>query len=231
VDIDDELTDLAGHIHGVVPLRDMLDRVSQLALEVVDKSDEVSVVLVAQPHESTIGGTSDAGRALDERQRQLGRGPCLDAAYGGSTVVANNLATDERWPKYSPTAVNLGIFSSLSVPLPVQEHVVGAINWYSRATDTFHDGHHDAAREFAAKVAVVVTNAHLFGSMQQMAANMQAAMASRAVIEQAKGVLMASMRCDADTAFGVLIEQSQYEQRKLREIAEEIVSRQRRPAD
>src|SRR5205085_12184500 len=139
--------------------------------------------------------------------------------------------TDERWPKYGPTAVEVGVLSSLSVPLPVQEHVVGAINWYSSETNTFHDGHHDAARDFAAKVAVVVTNAHLYGSMQQMATNMQAAMTSRAVIEQAKGVLMASMRCDADTAFGVLIEQSQYEQRKLREIAEEIVARQRRSTD
>jgi GAF domain-containing protein len=143
-------------------------------------------------------------------------------------VLAEDLATDERWPRYAKTAVDLGIRSSVSAALPVQEHVLGAINWYSRRPFTFGREHFDAASGFAARVAVIVTNAHRYGSMEQMAEHMQRAMRSRAVIEQAKGVIMATTHCDAEAAFQSLVDQSQHENRKLREVAEEIVGRQRR---
>jgi hypothetical protein len=124
--------------------------------------------------------------------------------------------------------VDLGIRSSISAALPVQEHVLGAINWYSREPATFGAEDFETVGDFAARVAVVVTNAHLYGSMKEMADHMRAAMQSRAVIEQAKGVIMATSGCDADGAFGSLVDQSQYENRTLRDVAEEIVRRQRR---
>jgi GAF domain-containing protein len=228
VSLDDDLSELTTWIHGTRPLVDVLDRVATIGLGAIDGSDEVSVVLVATPHEGTIGATSDVGHRLDERQRELGRGPCLDAAYGGSVVLVDDLAIDERWPRYGPSAVDLGIHSSISAPLPVQEHVVGAVDWYSHEPSTFAERHFQPALDFAARVAVVVTNAHLFGSMKDMADHMQMAMQSRAVIEQAKGVIMATSRCEPDAAFQSLVEQSQFENRKLRDVAEEIVSRQSR---
>jgi GAF domain-containing protein len=228
VSLEKELEELTSWVHGTRPLVDVLDRVAEIGRDVIDGTDEVSVVLAAAPHDATIGGTSELGRRLDERQRELGRGPCLDAAYGGTVVLVDDLATDPRWPDYAPTAIGLGIRSSISAPLPVQEHVVGAVDWYSREPSTFGAGDRPTVADFVARVAVVVTNAHLYGSMKDMAEHMRTAMQSRAVIEQAKGVIMATSGCDADAAFQSLVDQSQYENRKLRDVAEELVRRQRR---
>jgi GAF domain-containing protein len=226
--VDDQLSEVAGWIHGERPMVELLDRVAAIGREVIPAADEVSVVLVSNPHETTIGSTSEIGRLLDERQRDIGRGPCLDAAYGGEPVVAPDLATDPRWPKYTPLAVELGIRSSLSAPLPVQDHVVGAVDWYSRSAATFTPEHRTEARWYAARVATVIANLHLYGEMEQLARSMQLAMETRAQIEQAKGIIMATARCGPDEAFQLLVQQSQHENRKLREIAAEIVDQQQR---
>jgi len=126
-------------------------------------------------------------------------------------------------------AAETGVRSSLSLPLPYQGSTVGALNCYSREPAAFATpASLDAGLQVAEAVAVAVGNAEAHAQLADQAHNMRIAMDSRAVIEQAKGVIMASMSCDADTAFDVLRHQSQSENRKLRDIAQEIVQRQRR---
>ena len=219
------LAEVAKWVVADRPLKDTLVRVAEIGCVVIEPAEICSLTLVTTPHDLTMGGTGEIAEQLDERQRQVGRGPCLNAAEGGSWVIVDDMETEDRWPDYSPRALELGVRSSLSVPLPTQEHVVAALNWYSTKPGAFTAEHVRPAESFAAQVAVAVANAHHYNSVATTARQMQEAMATRAVIEQAKGILMAQSKVDPDQAFNMLVRASQRENRKLREIAAAIVER------
>ena len=199
----------------------VLGRVAELAKATVPGADEVSVSILVD------GGTTPAftgtmARDADERQYQAG-GPCVQAAETGEPVLMNDIAIEERWPDYTPTAARVGIASSMSMPLPTQRAVQGAINLYSRRRDAFDEDALALAETFAGYAGIAIANAHLYEATASHARQMEQAMASRAVIEQAKGLIMGQRRCTADEAFQVLARASQRSNRKLRDIAAEIV--------
>ena len=111
----------------------------------------------------------------------------------------------------------------LSVPLVASGATLGTITLYARDTETFTEGDARAAAIFAAQAAVVLANARAYWNLHDAAEGMQAAMQSRAVIEQAKGVLIATEACTADEAFALLARTSQRDNIKLRELARQIV--------
>lgn len=121
-----------------------------------------------------------------------------------------------------------GVLSSMSIPLPVQNASIGALNVYARRPHAFDPAAVALGERFAGfaadAVANAVANAVSFATATELAANMQRAMESRAVIEQAKGIVMANVGCDAGKAFELLVQQSQHENRKLRDIASELVA-------
>jgi AmiR/NasT family two-component response regulator len=111
------------------------------------------------------------------------------------------------------------------VPLPYQGASIGALNIYSTRPEAFATPESlDAGLQVAEGIAVAVVNAEAHAQVRDQARNMRVAMDSRAVIEQAKGVLMAQRHVDADQAFDILREASQRYNRKLRDIAEGIVA-------
>ncbi|MBB5111303.1 AmiR/NasT family two-component response regulator [Micromonospora echinospora] len=113
----------------------------------------------------------------------------------------------------------------MSIALPIQEAVTGALNLYGSSAHAFDQSSIDLAEEFAAYAAVALANAHLYESTSTLAQQMREAMRSRAVIEQAKGIIMGQRRCSADEAFTLLAKLSQDTNRKLRDVAEALVAR------
>jgi transcriptional regulator with GAF, ATPase, and Fis domain len=218
------LAALAKVILGKESLDAILYRVAQLAKMTIPGIAEVSVTLVAGDHANTAAFTGELAQQLDERQYEQGYGPCLDAAQAGATVLIEDMVAESRWPRFTPLAADLGVRSSLSVGLPVQQEVIGALNLYAMRTQTFDPAAANSARTFAGYAAVALANASIYTSTAELAAQMQAAMESRATIEQAKGIIMAQLRCDAQAAFDVLTKRSQHANRKLRDIAAEIVA-------
>jgi len=116
------------------------------------------------------------------------------------------------------------VLSSLSVPLPFQGATIGALNNYSRSTGSFTEGDVAIGEEVAGFVAIAVGNAAATARATDDVANMRKAMASRAVIEQAKGILMERYRITAEQAFTLLTHASQRSNVKLREVAEELTA-------
>jgi GAF domain-containing protein len=172
----------------------------------------------------TAAFTGEAAIALDERQYEADHGPCLHAARSSDVVVVPDTSADDRWPQYASAAAARGVRSSLSVPLPVRRQVTaGALNFYATDAAAFSDDVIELAQTFAGQAAVAITNAELFHATSTLAEQMQQAMASRAVIEQAKGILMRERRCSADDAFAVLVRLSQEGHQKLRDVAQRIV--------
>jgi AmiR/NasT family two-component response regulator len=115
------------------------------------------------------------------------------------------------------------------VPLPIQDKYIGALNIYSGEPDAFGDDDVAAGQTIAAYAAVAVHNAQTFTKAGELARDLTKAMESRAVIEQAKGIIMHERRCTADEAFALLSRVSQEANIKLRDIAAEMVARATRP--
>jgi GAF domain-containing protein len=202
----------------------VLARIADLAKQTLPGADEVSVTLVRGTSARTAAFTGSLALELDEWQYRRGHGPCLDAAAAGASLSITDMAAEPRWPDWSRRAQAAGAGSSLSIGLPVQESVTGALNIYSVKPEAFDDDTIILAQTFAGYAAVALANAHLYDATATLAQHMQAAMESRAVIDQAKGIIMGERRCTADEAFAILTKVSQDSNRKLRDVAAALVA-------
>ncbi len=211
-------------------LRAVLGRVADVAKRTLVQDGEVSVTLLRGRHAYTAAFTGPVALTLDETQYEQGYGPCLDAAVSAQLLHIQDMATETRWPDYAPVAAAQGIPSSISVGLPIQEAVLGALNLYERKPDCFDDATLEVVRNFAAYAAVAAANAHLYEDAATQARQMHEAMEHRAVIEQAKGIIMGDRRCSAQEAFDILRQLSNASSRNLRDVATTLVTEaQKRP--
>ncbi|HWC36271.1 MAG TPA: GAF and ANTAR domain-containing protein [Mycobacteriales bacterium] len=217
-------TELGGLALGGLPLNDVLDRTAELAKTVVRLPIEASVTLIEGEHATTPSYTAQLALDLDHTQYDLGYGPCLAAAEAAHRVLIPDVKTDNRWPDFATAALDRGVASMLSVPLPVQRQVIGALNLYAQQVDVFDDRTVALGVRFGAYAAAAIANTKLFTSAAELAQQMAQAMASRADIEQAKGILMAQRRCSADEAFDLLVNLSQTSHRKLRDVAGVVIA-------
>jgi len=206
-------------------LEDVLGEITSIAQRGIPGAEAVSITLVRGDKAFTAAYSGEMALAADELQYEQGYGPCMDAGRGGVVLRVDDMATEERWPDYvSHVLAETPVRSSLSVPLPYQGATIGAINIYATQPAAFATPESLSAGLDAAEViAVAVANADAHWRLGEQARNMRVAMDSRAVIEQAKGVLMAQRHVDAEQAFEILREASQRYNRKLRDIALGIV--------
>jgi GAF domain-containing protein len=203
----------------------VLEQIAALAKRTIPGAAEVSVTLVRGKDAHTAAFTGELALSLDESQYEHGRGPCLDAAESGETFSLPDMSSETRWPDMAADALQAGCHSSLSIALPVQDRVTGALNIYGLKPGAFDDDALSLAQTFAGYAAVALANAHLYATTATLAQQMQAAMDSRAVIEQAKGIIMGDRRCTSDEAFLLLRKLSQDTNRKLRDVAAALVAR------
>lgn len=210
---------------GDTDLNGVLGRIAGLAKQTIAGADEVSVTLVRDQKATTAAFTGELALTLDESQYESGHGPCLDASAAAAIFSVPHIAADNRWPHWASRARENGVNSSLSIGIPVQETVTGALNIYATKPEAFDNDAVLLAQTFAGYAAIALANAHLYDATATFAQQMQAAMESRAVIEQAKGIIMGDRHCTPDDAFRILTKISQDSNRKLREVAVALVAR------
>jgi GAF domain-containing protein len=203
---------------------EVLDEVTGIARRGIPGAESTSITLIRGDRGFTAAHAGEMALAADELQYQEDAGPCLEAGRGGVILRVDDMRNETRWPNYAPRVLETGVRSSLSIPLPFQDVSIGALNNYSTEPAAFATpASLEAALEVAEVVAIAVANARAHAELGEQARHMRTAMESRAVIEQAKGVLMAQRHIDADQAFEVLRDASQRYNRKLRDIAAGIV--------
>ncbi|MCO1598391.1 GAF and ANTAR domain-containing protein [Micromonospora sp. RHAY321] len=207
-----------------VDLDAVLAKIAELAKRTIPGASEVSVTLIRGDDAHTAAFTGELAVALDEWQYEQGHGPCLDASAATETLSVPDMSTESRWPDWAKRAREAGASSSLSIGLPVQEKVAGALNIYGTEPDAFDEEAMILAQTFAGYAAVALANVHLYDTQATLARHMQAAMANRAVIEQAKGIIMGERRCTPEEAFAILAKLSQDTNRKLRDVASTLVA-------
>jgi GAF domain-containing protein len=222
--VDELWRDLSQVVLADRPLNEVLDEVTGIAARSIPGAESTSITLVRGDKAFTAAHTGEMALAADELQYERGYGPCMDAGRAGVVIRIDDMRTEQRYADYTPRVLEVGVRSSLSMPLPYQGSSIGALNVYSSDPAAFAaEESEQAATAVAEAVAVAVANADAHDRLAEHAKNMRLAMESRAVIEQAKGVLMAQRRVNADAAFEILREASQRYNRKLRDIAQGIV--------
>lgn len=160
----------------------------------------------------------------DDAQYRDGDGPCLRAARTGEEVRVDEMPAERRWPAFAARAVSLGILSSLSMPLYADSRPIGALNLYARRPGAFGPEETARARNFSPNASGALTLALRMASCDDLTDQLRASIASRAVIDQALGVIMATERCPHDRAFALLRTVSQNTNTRLRDLAADIVA-------
>jgi GAF domain-containing protein len=201
----------------------VMDKVAALTKRTIPGAAEVCVTFIQGGKATTAAYTGALALHLDERQYDTGYGPSLDSIVGGQPIHIDDMATETRWPDFAAEANKHGARSSLSIPVPVQREVNAALNIYGTEVGAFDEAALELAQTFAAYAGVALANMHLYEAQGKVAEQLQTAMASRAVIEQAKGILIGAPSCSPEDAFDLLVQLSQESNRKLRDVAQALV--------
>jgi GAF domain-containing protein len=213
-------------------MESLLQTVAEQVTSVLPGDLAASVTLVVKGLPSTVASTRRVAVELDQRQYEFDQGPCLHSARSGEATEIADTRTDTRWPDYARCAAEQGNRSSLSVPLVIDEdeRVFGALNLYAQRPDAFDEDSRSVAMAFGPYAAVAAGNVYAYQNARNMTDNLQAALENRAVIEQAKGMLMERYKVTPDHAFRLLAVTSMTGNRKLRHVAEDLVRTGELPA-
>ncbi len=205
------------------PLSEVLEEVVLLAKQVLPETPEVSVTLLKGDHAETSAFTGAVAIELDERQYDTGFGPCLDAAASGEKIKLVMADPDNPYPDFAEMAQRQGVSHSMSVGIPIATPTVGALNVYGSTGRPFTADAERIVGTFASFAGIVLASAGLHQDLADLAGQLNSAVRSRAVIDQAKGVIMAQNRCSGDEAFQLLVRTSQNRNLKLRLLAQQLV--------
>jgi GAF domain-containing protein len=207
-------------------LTELLTRVAEMAGHAIPGADGVGLTLLraddpARPE--LVVTDADFVRRLDEVQYDLGEGPCVTAAREAVSVRSGSLSNDSRWPRFGARIRRMNVRSVLSVPLLTGNGVVGALNVYAYVDDAFDERAEQVGDLFAAPAAISVQNAQILNHAQRLVTQLQSALTSRPLIDQAIGVLRSRSGDTAQQAFEKLRDISQTEHRKLHDVAAAVV--------
>ena len=176
-----------------------------------------------------VSANSDAAAQLERVQQTSKQGPCHEAYTTGTAVVVNNLATTTQWPIYQQQAVELGFHSVLGIPMQVGDRRLGALNVYHDETREWTDDEVRAARVLADIATSYVLHASNLDQADRLNEQLQHALDSRIVIEQAKGLIAGESGISLDAAFETLRSHSRNSQATLRRVADAVVNLGLRP--
>lgn len=205
--------------HAVV---DLLQTIVSVAVGVLPVLNGVSVTLAtgASSYQTT-NASSARIRSVDESQYASDSGPCIDAIVTGREVTAAIPAL--AWPEFSAAATDESIRSVWSLPLTVEQRPTGALNLYSSSEAPWQTPAAEPVRLLARQAAAVLQTGMALVHNEHVNLTLRRALETRTVIGQAQGVLMARQAITPDEAFDILRRASQRTNRKLRDVAAEIV--------
>jgi GAF domain-containing protein len=217
----DQLADLRS---SPVTVEEALERVVASA-DALFGVDGTALMLVDRDQALRNLAVSDARAGLlEELQAEHSEGPCVDAFEDKQPVAADDLASDDRWPEFGPAAAGGGLLAVLASPIPYSDHAVGVVAVFAGDPHPWTEAEEEAIVAFTELVALLILNAMEATERGRLAAELQLALSSRVVIEQAKGVLVGRHGLTTRQAFERLRRQARDQRRPLSEVAQAVVS-------
>lgn len=214
---------------------DVVELLSGLTTDCARLLDVASAgLLLADGHGAlhVLAASSERTRDLEMFQLQREQGPCLDCYRTGAPVEVDDLAAEaERWPHFVAAALAAGFVSVHAVPLRLRDTVLGALNLFGNQVGPLPPDDLDLAQALAHVASIALVAEKAAGDRETINQQLQQALTSRILIEQAKGVLAQLGNLEMDQSFAVLRRYSRDHNRRLSEVAREVVSRQLSAAD
>lgn len=211
---------------------DMLEMLAQLTTNCASLLDVASVGLLLADDRGVLhlaAASSERTQQLELFQLQRNEGPCLDCYRSGAAVSVPDMAAEqERWPQFSRAALGAGFKSVHAVPMRLRGRVLGALNLFREGVGVLEDSDLDLAQALAHVACVAIVNEKSASDHLTVNSQLQHALTSRIVLEQAKGVIAQSGGLEIDDAFKVLRRYARDNSRKLGDIAQEVVNRELR---
>jgi GAF domain-containing protein len=202
----------------------ILHRACLQAVHAIPEADAASVTLLRGDDPHTAATTDEVAAEIDHAQCRAGEGPCLDAAKSGEVMRVSVADAGGLWPAFTAAATRSGVTSYLSAPLFVDKEYHGSLSLYGNQPHGFRKLDAALLELYTAAAEGALGNARRYLLSRQHIEQLRAALSSRAVIDQAKGILMAANRITADEAFERLVRRSQRANVKLRDVATRIVT-------
>ena len=202
----------------------LLGRICEPVAAAVPGVDEASITLMRDREAITAATTNEIVARLDSRQYATGDGPCIRAALSGELVRVSIAEAREAWPVFACDAEAAGFGSFLSAPLAVEDGYAGSVNCYSVRGHGFAEVDEKLLCLYTT-VATLALRLHVrYARTRDAAEHLRKMLDSRAVIDQAKGILMAIRQITSEEAFTLLVEQSQRENIKVYDLAIRLIN-------
>lgn len=207
-------------------LQSALQAVVDLAKTTIPGASEVSISLVSTEKADTFVSTGQLATDLDEHQYERNYGPCMDASSSGQLMAIDDTTTELRWVDFTTAATQRGALSVVSVPITLQKSpaVSAALNIYGTQAHAFDAEALRIATSFSSHAESMLENMYAHHLAQELVQQLTQALGTRPVIDQAKGIVMRDRGCTEGEAFALLVAESQRTDRKLRDIAQEVVN-------
>ena len=169
--------------------------------------------------------SSEAASLVELFQIQNDQGPCLDCFRTGQPVTAADLAgPDERWPRFAAAAVGAGFRTVEARPMRLRDQVIGALNLFRAEPGPFSDSDLRIAQALADVATIGLLQERHLRRSETLAEQLQAALNSRVIIEQAKGKLAERFTIEMDGAFRLLRDHARNTNQRLTDVAREFVN-------
>jgi GAF domain-containing protein len=217
------LEELTRVVLDEAPLEQLLGQVLEATVRALHTPAAAVVITTEGGRHETVAGT-DAAAAVAACQHELGEGPGIDALLSGEETLVADLEGDDRWPALSARATALGLRSVQAVPLVVGRTRVGALCVFGTEVGGLGEEDRAFVRGIAGPLATTLANGRAYRRVARLTEQLQQALASRAAIERAKGIVMVTQGADEEAAFEHLRRTSQRTNRKLRDVARGVLA-------
>jgi GAF domain-containing protein len=224
-EVTSSLAELAQVLEEEEDLGEVLQRTTDQVVRAVPEADMASVSALHDDVPETAASSDDRALVIDADQYAAGDGPCLEAARTGQVVRVGVEQAHDRWPQFARSAQAAGVASYLSCPLFLDEQFAGSLNLYSAEGHGFGELDEAVLRLYVTAASQAIAGARRYARARRVAGQLREALSSRAVIDQAMGVLMATRGMTAEEALTELSRQSQNTNVKLRDLAARLVER------
>ena len=210
---------------------EFLHRLAERCVELLDCA-EVGVLLAdAAGRLLVMASSSERSEALELLQSQNEEGPCFECYHRGRPVFSHDLSADQgRWPMFSPAAISRGFKSVQTVPMRVRGETIGALNLFRADVGAIAERDVSLAQGMADIAAVALLQERTLRESHGVVEQLQGALTSRVVIEQAKGVFAENAQISVDAAFVLMRDYARAHNRRLGDIAAGVIDGQIDPA-
>ena len=203
---------------------DFLHTLTERSVELLN-ADAAGVILSDQHGQlQVVASTSNRAQVLELFELQSAEGPCLDCFSTGRVVANVDLAEAEnRWPRFSAASLEAGYRSAHAIPLRLRDQVIGAMNLFCFEQSTLSADDLALGQALADVATIGLLQERAVRESGLIAEQLQTALNSRVLIEQAKGVLLARASVDVDEAFRLMRNHSRQNNQLLRDVATAVI--------